>query len=842
MTNIIEAGKTIARQRVVKLTADMEVYTIGNMLAIVLQRVYNVLYTLIRLLWKVAGKELQVYHVRSWDDRHQEAIETIKYLADEELNTRMLSMLQRRIRLSKKIEKNTDVLSAHVVNFAAKGFKRELLKGLSVPEKVELVYEKYPHMKEKNERKTLSCWFSGFMVILLVVIMLVLRLESKRVSLFLLCVILEVVLAGYLSRQMSIRWAMHYIWLARSEYGHKLVDAMLMLEQLEENRQIEVKEDLQVLHSYLWLLEKEEDKLARLSQEKKEVQEKREKNARRMQELDEQRSSDNIRMRKDLESDNRALCHLEEELTGKIKAAKDNICRFNEQIKKENANSVAFYLDLWERYGKVTFGEGMCLQMLHNLSFADLCKLENRLYELNNVSDPLSLAEHKSGRYYLTFRTEQGDIAKVYIQYDGKKKKVCLCGFEREDALEIVPLTADSLQKIMERRGDAKEAHNADTLQYVRRIEALDAEAQKLRQAKYTADLELQDKIKQVSDLKLRMEKNAKHCRELEKKLQKAFQDKEQAEKLTLEYEEKLTEIIRLEKESEERKKELLLWKRKCEELNKKIQENLSAVQNSDKELEVQKETLQKEINSLESSLKFQTQIADAAKKKSASDEAALQKLEEANEQLQKNLKKARNDLALLEKKKEEFLKRRRTDEEQITKYKKKLAEAQEKTKASMEAMKEAQKETSVEKYQSTYRKIKEKYPMLSDSAATFFSTAEQFYAVFGQNDAVDYSVIIVEYCKVLETALWEYLYSHGEYEPEVKRCFETNHLATLGSASYIINRDVSKSLGNYSTKVSEIVDIRNEGAHRGVQGKQETEKIKNFLWKSELLMVLTKK
>ena len=33
------------------------------------------------------------------------------------------------------------------------------MEGLSVPEQVEYIFEKYPHMKKKDERKILSGWF-----------------------------------------------------------------------------------------------------------------------------------------------------------------------------------------------------------------------------------------------------------------------------------------------------------------------------------------------------------------------------------------------------------------------------------------------------------------------------------------------------------------------------------------------------------------------------------------------------------------------------------------------------------------------------------------------------------
>lgn len=841
MKNIIEAGKNIETERAVKLIADMETYTLRNQVLIAAQYLFSYVHAFVGFIAKCAKKEWTPYRALKWEDRHQEvSLEVRKGSLGGSIEASLVRTLEERIPIPKRYQENSDRMSSYLVQFAEKGLGRGSLDGLSIPEKAEYIYEKYPHMKEKNERRTLSLWFIRSCLIALFCMVLSLSMTEGKECCIVLCVVLEIAFAAFISRKMRIRWALHYIWLARSEYGRKLVDATLVLDAMDDEKRMEIKEDLQLLHSYLWLLQKETEKTNQFHHERIEVQKKIEKNTKRMEELQEKEDSDTNSMRKNLWEENRGLKQQVGVLDEKIAETAAHASRIKEQAEEENKNRVEFYLNLWKEYSKIVFEGNACSELLQNLCFADLLKVENRLYELNHVADPLSLAEHKNGRDYLTFRTEQEDIAKIYFSYHPKEQKVCILSMEREQDLNIEPLTSEAIQRILERRGTSDKGNNVDLMQYIKRIEELDAEAEKLRQEKYNASLELQKRVKEISDLTTNMQDSAKKCHALEQELKRVSGDKERAEKILAEYEEKQAELIQLSKETEKVKRELMQWKKKCGELNSKMQRNKENSQHVQTELEAKNKVLRDNIASLESTLNLQKKLADEAKKKRATDRNALKKLENTNKELEKNLYKTKEELSRLEKQKEAFSQKQAEAKKQLAKQKAELEKEQAKARQSLERMKEAQKGVSPEKYHAMYSKVKMQFPNLSDKAVVLFATAEQFFSVFGENREMDYSPIIVEYCKVLELSMWIYLDKSEEYQMEVEEVLKKKKFRTLGSAAYIILQDEKKSLWNYGTDLKRIGIIRNEGAHKGVQGYHKAKEVKTYLWKSDLLKQIT--
>lgn len=842
MINIIEAGKFIRRQSIEKLVADLQVYTIRDKVSVMMQTLFAGISSVVCFVGKLFGKKLNKYIVVGFDIRHRAVLDGLANLNDDELYTTMIRTLEESIWIPYRHRQNADVLSAYLVKFASKGFKHRLLDGLSVSEKVEYIFEKYPHLKAKDEEKLLRGWFWGSFLLAVLFLLVVLLVPVKKWTCILLCIILEMVFAFYISRKMRIRWSMYYIWLARTAYGRKLVEAKLQLDKLNEQEVLEAKENLQYLHSYLWILGREEEKLLELSREKQDKEKQIEKNLSRMVELQERGDSDTESMRKNLAADNNIIKRQKRELIEKIGATENNISYFKEEIATENKSCADFYLDLWKVYSEIVFDENVCVKVIDNLCFEDLSKVEQRLYELNYAKEPLVIAEHKGGKTYLSFRTEQGDIAKLFFEGNRNDKKIVISAFQREDALKIVPLTKEDIERISKRKNDANGVDDSTVLEYIKRIEELSDETKKLREEKLTIDVELQSRVKEIGDMSVQIADSAKRLSELEAELKKACNDKEQAERIAAEYEEKQKEFIRMSKEVDERKKELVLLKKKCDELTLKLKENNASASGIQKELEERNKILQDNIDSLESTLKIQTQIAEDVKNKQQTDAKALKKLEDANEKLKRNLENTRGELERLQKVKADHLKRRREDEEQLAKYKAQLALAQSSARQSVEAMKIAQEKVSTEKYHSTYSKIKTKFPHLSDNAMAFFATAEQFYLAFGENEKVDYSMIIVEYCKVLEISLWAYLNKSDEYQKEVQNCLKERRGRTLGSAAHIAAEDKSKTLGNYSTDLLGFAKMRNDGAHKGVQGKAQTDKIKKYLWTSGFLTQITEK
>lgn len=840
MINIMEAGRSISKQSACRFLTDLKVYTIGNELSIVIQTLFFCIYNVCSFFAKMVKKPLKEYEISTWNVRQEKVWNEISVLQAQPLSDALEEALAKYIHIPRRYRRSDDALSSYIVRFATKGFPKGAMEGLSIPEKVEYIYQNYPHLKEKNERKALSTWFLLSFLLLILFIWFMTLAWPNCSSSILLFALTELCLTWYVLKRMRIRWAIHFVWLARTEYGQKLIDATLMLEQLSKQDSTSLQEDLQLLQSYLWLYEREQDTLNRLSTEKDELEQKVDKNRERIQVFQQRNDPDSDRMRDNLNSENCSIYQQIKVINMQLSAVTQKRDLFYEKLSAESQKNVLLFTNLWKCYSKIDFDTGVLNSLLHNLFFEDLKKVEKRLYELNYATDALALTEHKNDKDFLSFRTEQGDIAKLYVSCAKTTGKCLIQSFEREVKLQISPLTEEAIRRVLERRGESASL-SEEILQHLKRIEELDAEAKKLRDEKHRMDILLQQQLKEISNLTTNMQSTSKKCRQLELELQKAAANKEHADKIIAEYEEKQAELLRLAEEAFSRKKDFAVLKQKYDALQKRIQENRDASQLANHELEEQNKSLCQQIAALESSLKFQEQVLDETKKKHIADKEALQKLETANEQLKKTLKSSINEKNKLEQKKKEQLQKNREHEAEIAKYKERLRNAQVEARKAVEAMQEAQKDSSCESYQRTFREIQKTFPRLSHEALTFFASAEQFYKCFGNGANIDYSIIIVEYCKVLETELWKFLESSTEYEEAVQKSHNLGHHNTLGSAVYIINHNLNKSLGKYGSLLFDIKEMRNSGAHNGLQDHTQVEKVKTFVWTSGILADITK-
>lgn len=127
-------------------------------------------------------------------------------------------------------------------------------------------------------------------------------------------------------------------------------------------------------------------------------------------------------------------------------------------------------------------------------------------------------------------------------------------------------------------------------------------------------------------------------------------------------------------------------------------------------------------------------------------------------------------------------------------------------------------RKTNPKDYQNKYNEIKntERFRNMPQTAIEFLTSAELMYEIFKGNNIIDFAPIIVEYCKVFEVLIWNYLDKTGEYADEIATNKRKDKC--LGTAGYVIANSVSlkpKSLKKYSKLINRITDIRNKGAHK---------------------------
>ena len=162
---------------------------------------------------------------------------------------------------------------------------------------------------------------------------------------------------------------------------------------------------------------------------------------------------------------------------------------------------------------------------------------------------------------------------------------------------------------------------------------------------------------------------------------------------------------------------------------------------------------------------------------------------------------------------------------------------------AVIEELRKKEKQTSAKEYENILAKVQKQFPGLDVKAQKFFASAEQIYQTFLDNSIVDYAPVMVEYCKVVDVALWNYLDNSREYRDEVNRCLNSGKQKTLGSGAWIVSDSMNKSLWKYADVLHQIKRLRNNSAHVNVSRRPDVEWIRSILWEeSDLLKVLSGK
>lgn len=148
--------------------------------------------------------------------------------------------------------------------------------------------------------------------------------------------------------------------------------------------------------------------------------------------------------------------------------------------------------------------------------------------------------------------------------------------------------------------------------------------------------------------------------------------------------------------------------------------------------------------------------------------------------------------------------------------------------------------ETITKSHQKKFTVVKKRFPRLSLPLKKYLTTAEQLYSIFQDNQVVDLAPVLVEYCKVVEGALWAYLERSNEYSaPCAQWLQQPGHTKTLGSGCHIVE-ECGKPLYAFSNDLQQLKKRRNASARVGGDHRQAVEWVRELIWQSELLDQLT--
>ena len=141
---------------------------------------------------------------------------------------------------------------------------------------------------------------------------------------------------------------------------------------------------------------------------------------------------------------------------------------------------------------------------------------------------------------------------------------------------------------------------------------------------------------------------------------------------------------------------------------------------------------------------------------------------------------------------------------------------------------------SSTPNFEDIRNKIKSKYPKLEENSVEFLSNAEYFYELNVQG-MVDYSHIAINYFKVMELELNNYLYKEG---------YTQNYLP-LGELAITLGRNLKylKSLNDVHEVIKGLLDYRNDSAHAGIISKAKLREVRSsFFDKGVLTQILNLK
>ncbi len=145
--------------------------------------------------------------------------------------------------------------------------------------------------------------------------------------------------------------------------------------------------------------------------------------------------------------------------------------------------------------------------------------------------------------------------------------------------------------------------------------------------------------------------------------------------------------------------------------------------------------------------------------------------------------------------------------------------------------------------YRRSKKEVLDRFPLLRGKALEFFVSAEVFYKKFEDEDALDYAPVLMEYCRSIETALWEYIYASDIYREQGMESEKYNNQGkTFGAALYAIKLPKDGPLSKHYRELNKLVQLRNNSAHTSVTREPDVRIEREKIWESDLLDTLCAK
>ena len=142
--------------------------------------------------------------------------------------------------------------------------------------------------------------------------------------------------------------------------------------------------------------------------------------------------------------------------------------------------------------------------------------------------------------------------------------------------------------------------------------------------------------------------------------------------------------------------------------------------------------------------------------------------------------------------------------------------------------------------YHDALSRVGDRFGGLPAEAKRFLASAEQMYAALRDNPMVDFAPIMVEYCKVIECALWAFLDRSEEYRTLMRQELgKPGVQRTLGAAVHIVKYAPEKPLAPHAQVLEKILSYRNDSAHINMNRVPNVAWVRSLIWDTDLLRAM---
>ncbi|WKY48965.1 hypothetical protein Q5O24_06510 [Eubacteriaceae bacterium ES3] len=564
-----------------------------------------------------------------------------------------------------------DELLASVTQKSSRILSKNEIKGKSVYEINDLLFQKYPNLTKPDFENLLLGTILCEALLLLALLLAIVYWNLPALLLIGIFFAIQPLIYSLIRARLSTWKLARFVWLAASGAGgFNESKGKLPLDLINNTTRQKMLLDVRTIHN-LWksvnnMAAENDDIKQRITAIERQIIS----NNKIMTDNNSaKKNSDSFRIIEDKKIENKSLTEEKTDLQQSLENKTLDLKKYQQLLNFIETDTSNTIIGMWKKiFCNAEFSQDFVFDLIRKFSLADFSLVEKRIFEVCNTTSPKSLAKRITGGYSLSFLTSTMDLATMTFSLNHSSTPTFF-KIDRAVALQETQLSREELQQVISIYENSGSDKNKDLLtEYEVQIMELhkqqniwDLERQKIKDE--ATDFENQ-KEKLLSDIKFSYDKiddlqnqivaKEKDCEVLQKQLEKTTtsdelskslaEQTEELRKLESNYEVKIDEndklLEDLEYVNEQKEKLLQLCDKQDDEINEHQQIN-SEFKNEleSKKLEINNKEQEHKQKSLDIYLK--SRLLEKMKTNKIKDKEITQNL--------------KNDITLLKKEKKEL-------------------------------------------------------------------------------------------------------------------------------------------------------------------------------------------